>query len=242
MSTTVAFKQIADHNIFYSLTEPDPSQKKIVIMSHGFRGSSIGPARSFVDFEHLLVANGISVLRFDQAGSGNSAGNFLNSSFRDWVHTTTTFAQTYLDQGYQVALLGQSMGASTTVIATAAEAVRDRIVAIMLWVPDPKSDFEVEPDQVYEEDGQKYRGRFWQEAREADFFGCLDKYPGGIHLVFGDQDRYIPDELRQRVIAKVTAKGQPCLILPHQDHSPWDYDLIQQVYQEELAFLQKHFI
>src|SRR5258708_1291278 len=102
------FEKRAGKNIFCSLHQPHKSQNKIVIMSHGFRGTSTGPARTFVDFAQVLMAHGISVLRFDQPNSGNSEGEFLNSSFHEWVDTTAFHAEKYLAQGYQVALLGQS--------------------------------------------------------------------------------------------------------------------------------------
>ena len=78
------------------LSEPETSQHKIVIMSHGFRSSSLGPARSFVDFSRILVERGFSVLRFDQPNSGNSDGDFLDSSFKEWVDTTTFLSKKYL--------------------------------------------------------------------------------------------------------------------------------------------------
>lgn len=48
------FETINNKQVFCILTEPEPSQKKMVIMSHGFRGSSIGPARSFVVFTWVV--------------------------------------------------------------------------------------------------------------------------------------------------------------------------------------------
>lgn len=242
MKTNVGFEKISDKNIFFSLSEPDDPQKVVVVMTHGFRGSSIGPARTFVDFERLLVTNGISSLRFDQPCSGNSEGDYLESSFNDWVKTTTYFSKKYLDLGYQVVLLGQSMGASTTMVATAESEIKGKIPCILLWVPDPKSTFSVNPNEVYEEGGQRYKGKFWQEARDVNFFDCMDAYNGGIHLVYGDSDRYISEDLRSQVVQRVRSKGQQYMILKGQDHSPWDYDVAQNVFREELIFLKKYLI
>ncbi len=116
----------------------------------------------------------------------------------------------------------------------------DKIPCIILWVPDPKSTFNKEPDKIYEEGGQKYKGTFWQEARDSNFFDCLERYAGGIHLVYGESDKYISEDLRQQVISKVTGKGQPHLILEGQDHTSWDFDITQLVYKEELDFLKKY--
>jgi len=240
MNSNVSFETIKGKKIFQIVTEPDPSEKKIVIMSHGFRGSSIGPARTFVDFESLLFKNGFSTLRFDQPCGGNSEGNYVDSSFNEWIATTTYFAKKYLDLGYKVALLGQSMGATTTMIVTAKEELRNIIPCILLWVPDPKSTFTTEGSPIGEENGQKYKETFWEEARDVNFFRCLKEYQGRIHLVYGENDKYISKELRNQVIDEVTKKNQPFMVLPGQDHSSWDFDVAQNVYQEELAFLNKY--
>lgn len=238
---SVYFENLKGKKIFYYLTEPEPSERKIVIMSHGFRGSSIGPARAFVDFEALLFKKRFSVLRFDQPNSGNSDGDYLNSSFNKWVDTTTHFAKKYLNLGYQVALLGQSMGASTSVIASARPEIKDKTKCLLLWVPDPKSTFKENPDEVYEEGGQKYRGTFWQEAKESDFFKCLNDYEGNVHLVYGENDKFISKELRDKVIEVVKSKGHKVMVLEGQEHSPWEFDIAQKVYSEELELIEASF-
>ena len=231
---------ISDKKIVCYLSEPEICQKKIVIMSHGFRSSSIGPARSFVDFSQLLVEKGFSVLRFDQPNSGNSDGDFLDSSFKEWVDTTCYLSKRYLEKGYQITLMGQSMGATTSVIASAKPELHDLVSCLILWVPDPKSEWNDDSAVIYEEMGQKYRGTFWQEAKESKFFECLDGYKGGILLVYGEKDRYISSKLRQKVINKVRSMGQEIMVLKGQDHSPWEYDLIQKVYSKGLLLLEKY--
>lgn len=238
----VSFEKINNKNIFCILTESENDNKQIVIMSHGFRGSSTGPARTFVDFARILNDSGISTLRFDQPNSGNSEGDYLESSFNEWVDTTTYFAKKYLDLGYKVTLLGQSMGATTTVIATSRPEIKDKIPCIILWVPDPKSTFNDDPQEISEEGGQLYKNRFWTEARDFDFFKCLSDYNGKIHLVYGENDKYISPKLRDQIVDLVKSKNETVSILKNQDHSPWEYKLIQEVYKEELELIKLSFI
>ena len=237
MNRTISFETINNKQIFTILTEPESSQKRIVIMSHGFRGSSIGPARTFVDFETLLIQNGFSTVRFDQPCSGNSEGDFFDSSFSEWVKTIQYFAKKYLNLGYSVTLLGQSMGASATMIAVSQNELAKKIPKLLLWVPDPKITFTKQNESVAEEGGQKYQLKFWEEARESDFFYCLKNYPGKIHLVYGEIDRYLSKEIKEKVIAEFKKKQHSVLLLPGQDHSPWDFESAQKVYKEELLFL-----
>lgn len=237
----VFFEKFNNKNVFCVLSEPDDNIKQIVIMSHGFRGSSIGPARTFVDFARVLNDNGISTLRFDQPNSGNSEGDYIESSFNEWVDTTTYFSKKYLDLGYKVSLLGQSMGATTTVIATSRPEIKDKIPNIILWVPDPKSTFEGDPQEIGEEGGQLYKNKFWQEAHDSNFFKCLNDYNGKIHLVYGENDKYISKELRDQVSDIVKSKNQAVRVLKNQDHSSWDFKLIQEVYKEELELVKSTF-
>ena len=79
MPEVATFKTINNHNIFTIIDEGNTNQ--IVIFCHGFRGTSIGPNRFFVRLARKLQEKGIGTFRFDQYGSGNSEGNFLNSSF-----------------------------------------------------------------------------------------------------------------------------------------------------------------
>lgn len=213
----------------------------MVIMSHGFRGSSIGPARTFVDFSRILVSHGFSTFRFDQPNSGNSDGEYLQSSFNEWVDTIVYFAKKFINSGYKVALLGQSMGATASVIPSVRQNLEGKIICLSLWAPGPVLAFNKQANKTYEEEGEKYRGTFWLEAQNTDFMGCLRRYKGKIHLVYGEYDRYVSKKSRGKVIAEVKKKGQEVMILKGQNHSPWKYDTAQKVYKEELKMMQKCF-
>src|SRR3989337_881522 len=132
-SDKVYFEDVDGKAVFCVLSETESAQRKIVIMSHGFGGSSIGPKRAFVDFSRILNQNGYSTLRFDQPNSGNSEGDYLNTSYNEWVDTIVYFASKYLNLNYKVALLGQSMGGAAVVIASSR--LGDKIPCLLLWVP-----------------------------------------------------------------------------------------------------------
>ncbi len=235
----VFFKEVQGKKIFCYYSKPNLTTKKIVIMSHGFRSTNVGPARQFIDFQKILNKEGFAVLRFDQPNSGNSEGDYIDSSFNEWINTIVYFAKKYLDLGYKVSLLGQSMGATATVAATNNQKIKDKIPCILLWVPDPETVVTTKADEVYEEGGQKYKGSFWHEAKDSNFFQCLTDYMGKIHLVYGEVDRYVERKLMDKTIKIVKDKGQGVMILKGQDHSPWEFDLVQKVYQQELAKLKE---
>ena len=252
MRRRVDFVNILGREVFTLLAEPAEATNRLLIMSHGFRGSSIGPAREFFDLERLLVDDGIACLRFDQPCSGNSDGDFRDSSFDVWIDTITELARRQLDAGFRVAVLGQSMGGLATMVATSKPELRDRITAVILWAPGINDSAEFPgrdwlelpfPGASYvDEEGRRVRADFWREAHNAGFFGALDEFGGAIHLVFGEHDRFDPDGLRHHAIERVRARGHEVTVLPGQDHSIWDYDLAQGVYGLERDFLQKHLV
>ena len=240
MKTTFLQDSVKGKKIFSVLSEPQNKQKKLVIMSHGFRGTSVGPSRTFVNFTKILVDEGFSTLRFDQPNSGNSDGDFIEVSFKEWVNTIVYLAQKYIKAGYTIALLGQSMGATASMIASANSTLKSKIPCLMLWVPDPESDFEGDSNSYAEENGEKYPMSFWKEASEMDFFSCLANYSGKIHLVYGEFDRYVSESLRKKTIQKIKEKGDTVMKLPGQDHSPWKYKICLDVYRHEVKFLKKY--
>ena len=243
MIRRATLETIDDHVIFTLLSEPDVPTGRLVIMAHGFRGNSTGPARSFVNFERRLIEAGYSCLRFDQPGSGNSTGDFAESSFNTWVETLAYLTGRYLHSGFRVALLGQSMGATAAMVAAARPELRDQVPCVLLWVPDPKTGFVASNSSEFqEEEGQLYPERFWAEARDAGFFTSVAQYPGGLHLVYGEHDRYVSPEDKRSVIDAVRATGGELLELPGEDHSPWAYASAQRVFDAQLSFLNRHFL
>ena len=236
----VFFEVVNKKKIFCALLEPENNQKKMVIMNHGFRGSSIGPARTFVDFSRRLGQEGYSVLRFDQPNSANSEGDYLYSSLKQWVETTKFFALKYLDLGYQIALLGHSMGGATAIATSAETELNGLIKCLLLWTPgDYDSKYNIEAEKTYEEKGQQFKGKFWHEVEELKIKECLGRYKGGIHLVFGESDKYISEKERNEFKNIVEAKGEDYMMLPGQDHSDWEFEWTQKVYEEEIKKLKK---
>jgi pimeloyl-ACP methyl ester carboxylesterase len=242
MNSEVFYKNINNQQVFCVHDYATEDSNKIVVFSHGFRSSSLGPARQFVQFSRLLNRNGIEAFRFDQPKSGNSQGKYVNSSFNEWIATTTTITEDLLRQGYQVALMGQSMGATCSGVVSADPELQHKLKALLLWVPDPKSKIKVDPEKIYVEGGQQYRGVFWEEAKKADLIGCLKKFDKRIHLVYGENDRYVKKELRELTIDTISKKKNgEVMVLEGEDHSPWSSEHVDQVFNAELSLLKKAF-
>lgn len=232
----VQTKEYNGHKIATALH--DAGSKDIVIFCHGYRGSSIGPSRFFVRAANKLQAAGISSLRFDQYGSGNSDGDFFDSSFNDWVATTIAIVRDYLSKGYRVALFGQSMGGST-VLAVGAE--QSNLATIVAWVPDASvGEFIAPASGVIEENGQIVQSAFWQEAHDARIGEKLPRVKVPTYIVQCTDDEYV-DEANRKAISDNAQPNHTVVNYKNYKHSSWTYDQAEEIIKNSTKFLIESF-
>jgi uncharacterized protein len=212
----------------------DGGGKDIVIFCHGFRGASVGPSRSFVTAARMLAEKGISSLRFDQYRSGNSEGDFKDSSFNDWVATTKTIVEDYLERGYRVALFGQSMGGAT-VIATAAE-VPD-VKVLVAWSPDPNIDEVVASESGYsDEGGQLIQDLYWIEAHESNIADKLANVKAPGYIVQCTSDEFV-DKANRDAISSNAQSQHVVDIREGYVHSAWTYEQFKDIIEKCVDFI-----
>jgi pimeloyl-ACP methyl ester carboxylesterase len=230
------FELVGGRRIAYTRHEAQGDPRAIVVMAHGFKSSKIGPSRYFVPLARTLAARGVSTFRLDQPGSGDSDGDFGDSSFVTWTRTIEHFVRAFDDAGFRVGLLGQSMGGTAVMAATAALAGRLRGVA--LWSPGPMLDRseQLDADAWVEEDGQRVRGAFWQEAEAIDFLRCLQQLDAPAYMVFGTADHLISEAAMRRVAASAKPDDRVRVIdgLPH---SAWPFERWTEIIAETADFL-----
>jgi alpha-beta hydrolase superfamily lysophospholipase len=216
----------------------DGGSKKIVLFCHGYISSKIGPRRFFVRVARQLQKQGVCALRFDQRGCGDSEGDFYESSFNDWIETTKTLAQRYHHEGYQVGLLGQSMGGATVLAASGD--LGPIISSVVAWVPDPSVD-NLEDEGVFiEEEGQRVQRRYWEEAHDANIVGRFQKITAPTLVLFATADAYVSEENRQAII-DVRREHQQIELLEGWPHSAWTYDQATHVIDRTVSFFVSNF-
>jgi esterase/lipase len=216
----------------------DAGNKNIVIFCHGFRSSKIGPNRFFVKVARELEKQNISSLRFDQYGSGDSEGDFIDSRFDDWVKTTEEIINDYLSRGYKVSLLGQSMGGSSVLVV--ASHLGNKLQSVVVWVPDPSVDKLKIYGKHMDEGGQRVDWDFWKQAHQANIVDCFKKIKAPTYVVFCDNDEYVSAENQQALIS-VAQPHQKIKILKGHTHSSWAYDQASKVIQNTIQFLVFNF-
>ncbi len=229
-STTI--KQINGHKI--ACAHLDAGGETIVIFCHGYRSSSIGPNRLFVGAARKLANHDISSLRFDQYGSGNSEGEFRDSSFDDWMATTKVIVEHYLGRGFRVVLFGQSMGGAT-VLGVGAKI--SRLAAIVAWVPAPNvHKFTSPANGLIEEGGQIVQARYWQEAHDAHIADKLANVQAPVYIVQCSDDEYVSAENHQTIEANAQPHHRVELLEGYK-HSAWTYNQASKVIDKSINFI-----
>jgi esterase/lipase len=216
----------------------DAGEKKLVVFCHGFRGTAVGPNRFFVRAARKLAEQGISSLRFDQYGSGNSEGEFIDSSFNDWVATVREVVKEYADKKYKIALFGQSMGGAAVIVAAAD---MPGLRAVVAWVPDPNVEpFHHAEDEVMEEGGQLVKAKYWKEAHEARVGDKFSAIKAPTYVVQCTADEYVDQQNRDVFYAKARPY-QKIDTFDGYSHSSWSYEQSEDIINKSVAFVVEAF-
>jgi len=233
---TAKYLKIKGKNIFSIFS--DSGDKRVVIFCHGFRGDTTGPNRFFVRLARKLENRGISSLRFDQYGCGNSEGNFENSSFKNWVSTTTLIAKKYLEKGYRVSLFGQSMGGACVIVV--GSKLGSELSSVAAWSPGISKDKPRIKGKYMYEKGQKVKWDYWIEAYQANVVKSFNKLTVNTCLFFASKDEYVPTKDQQAII-KTAKPHQKIEILKNEVHSKWSYEVSEKVIEKTANFFASNF-
>lgn len=117
------------------LHEPEQPTKTIVIMHHGFTGTSIDAHFMFTRCARRLCEQGLAVLRYDFIGSGNSTGNFAEMTYTSELQQAALILQAVAQWSWveTIYLHGFSMGGA--LVAQLASQFPELVQKVLLWSP-----------------------------------------------------------------------------------------------------------
>ena len=221
---------------------------KLVILCHGFTGNKIENRRLFVEFSRALVKEGFDAFRFDFYGSGDSAGEFEETSIRHNIANLTDAVGWAKEQGYRdIVIMGISMGAATCILA----AENFEVQGMVLWstVPDMKKVFKSRLgalddvpniDKAQEFEGWLIRPSFMYDAFNYDIAASFKAItiPKLILQGTADEPVFVSGFYRLQEIAHPPADFMEIPLAGHTYQSP---EHRKKVIRQTCLWLKRHF-
>ncbi|MBC7328563.1 alpha/beta fold hydrolase [bacterium] len=176
-----------------------------VVMCHGFTGQRMEAHFLFVKTARRLAENGISVLRFDFRGSGESEGKFEDMTVEEEISDAETALRFLRMQEFvdcdRIGIIGLSLGGCVS--ACLAGRVKNLLKSVVLWsaaykpgrdlssILSPEAQESLERVGYVNMGGNKVGKKFFQILPTIDPIKEISTYPGAVLLVHGEAD-FIP--------------------------------------------------
>ncbi len=169
---------------------------RAVILCHGLGGNKVEGNRIFVETGRALTAVGYDVLRFDFYGSGDSEGEFADTTVAHNVENCKSAIHFMRDAGYKkLGLLGLSLGAAAAIITASHEQVEALITfsAVVdvhaLFESKAPASLARNPEvSQYEHEGWLVKRSFWENALSYDVLSAFKTLAIPKLILQGDAD------------------------------------------------------
>ena len=206
-----------------------PGQKcPLVVVIHGFTGHIEEP--HILAVSRAMNAVGFATLRADMYGHGHSDGEFKKHTLYKWLTNALTVIDYArgLDFATDLFLCGHSQGGLLVMLAAAMK--RDVVKGLIAlspacMIPEIARQGELlgerfDPDHIPEVlhgwNGLELDGNYARVAQTIHVEEAIDRYPGPVLVVHGDEDEAVPVAYGVRA-AQAYANGKLALI-PGDDH------------------------
>lgn len=245
MNETARYFEWQGEHIFAILHEPLVPTHKIVIMHHGFTGSSTEAQFAFVRYARELVQRGFAVLRFDFVGSGNSSGSFAEMTFTKELAQAQLILETVMTWPWveDISLHGFSMGGA--VASQLAARFPDTVKKLLLWAP--AGDLASLTNRMYEFAQPLANGNYdWHGLELGAAFlaelpqlhlptGC-EAYHGPVKIIQGMNDTAVPASTPE-VFANQYGRDIEIHYIDEADHTFASLDWLSELFNESTKFM-----
>jgi uncharacterized protein len=173
--------------------------KNIIILNHGFTGNKVESKRLFVEAAREFAKGGIDAFRYDFYGSGDSAGEFAETTLSHNIQNLKDAVVLMQQRDYEkIAVLGLSMGGATCILT-----VSDIPVDYMItWsaVPDMEKIFQefggdLSADSADVQDivynGWKVNRTFWEDGYKHDIQSAFQNIKIPKLVIQGTEDKQL---------------------------------------------------
>lgn len=233
-------------NIIGTLETPEAANPPVVLLLHGFTGSRHElPVKDtdegvFSRTARLLAEAGYASLRIDFRGSGDSDGNWEDTTFSGQIADATTAidwlkTQSNVDAS-RLGIIGWSQGG--LIAAHAASARPDDVDATVLWAPavfplhnfEPLVGAETLANALAAEPGQAFtfklpwgaettlKAAFFHEMATTSTVGAVSDYDGPLKVIVGTRDTVVAPQPALGQVLMTYHNGVESLSVVDSDH------------------------
>lgn len=177
---------------------------QVVVMLHGFSGDHITSGFKFPKLSRKLAEKGITAVRFDFRGSGDSEGDFLDTTLLSEVQDAWEVLDFLRKKPWcgDISLVGYSLGGA---VAALLAVRRGDIRKVCLWCPallNKKlfSSLQTEYESDFQRDGYVDTGEvlvssaFKDEILSIDVAEEFKGFHGPVRIIHGSSDTTVPYE------------------------------------------------
>lgn len=234
--------------IFYIVNRPPlAGGLPLAIMFHGFTGSHIESGRLYTDLAYRLCRAGITAVRFDYRGHGDSSGLFEEFSLEVALEDAELMVRHSLGLSgvdpSRVALVGLSLGGY--IALKMFEKFREAVRSLVLLAPAIR--FSRPPSTwapsiggyIYIPDSP-YRLRFEFAAQLAlDAMHIADMVDIPVLLIHSKDDRVFPYEVSLEWFNRIPSRDKKILLPEKGGHVFNDYHVREEIYGEVVEWLKR---
>jgi len=211
-----------------------------VLMLHGFTGSHVESGRMFVSIARYLCQGGISVVRFDFRGHGDSSGEFEDFDL-DQAETDVDLArEASIEQGVadpkRIGLLGLSMGGYVA-LRRARDAAAVALISPAIKIPEQGVKGEVRGDYAYM-GGQRMKLRLARKIWEMDALPLAPSFSLPLLVVHAKDDEGL-FQYSEKFVQGASSRDKTLIVLEKGGHLLNDYEIRRGVAHELLLWFRK---
>lgn len=225
---------------------PEEDTEKIIILTHSFKGhKSYQPI--FTEFPKHICDEGYAVIRFDCWGSGESEGEFQDSSITTQVEDLEDVIEYARSEGYSdICLAGLSLGTSVSIMA-----YDESIKCLLLWSPvfHQMGLYERYKDEVLKKGyiirtqkltNKKIRcgKKMWQDFKDVKPYERLPEIKCPVLAIIGSEDEHIQEAEARKFVERIPSKSR--LGVVKTDHDFLNEDGMNKVIELSTDFIKEN--
>lgn len=212
MIENFCIKSSKNINIRGVLNIPETKRKKppCIIYCHGFMGNRIEHNFMFVRIEKAVSGLGIASVRFDFSGSGESGGNFedttISSEIDDLQCVFKFIRSKNIIDVSNISVLGYSMGGAVSIAfsSKARKVIKSTILispAVNIYNVLASGEFR---NQSIIFESLKVKKSVLDDVSNYDFYSCAKHIKGAVLITHGTDDLSVKSEYSRKLYEKVT--------------------------------------